>query len=553
MMHYVDQVMSTVDIPVGEEQSIAVPRSSIGRSDPRALLCLVLVLGVAGLLDSIVAFKASRTVDEPDYISYGVQVLKTTPDRSGNLLWNSKTPASALNALPRVIAESLEPYPSLSRLAKVLRSVWMARLPSILSLLLLNWLVYWWVYELYGITAALACSVMVVLSPNLIAHGVLATADGYFALGVVASLYFFRRYLLDPTVRNAGISAVVLALAQLAKPFAFYLYGVVFVISIVQFIRVPAKESKLTLKGLVIYGILLAAAFVAVINVGYSFRGTLARLGKYHFESASFQRIQSWPLASALRVPLPRAYLQGLDLMKYCDDSGLTYGNLYLLGDLQRLRDPGFHKFKSYYLVAWLIKEPIALQVCFALGLFSLRKRTWNELILGEGPLLLAAGTLVVWQSLFRNSQIGIRNILPALAVEIIIAGAAFASFPQLARKMRIGLLLLLGWLAVSTLSYYPQMIPYMNEWVIDRKMSYKFLADSNIDWNQNQRLVDEFLSRNPDVKLNPEKPTTGRVLVSVNHLVGIYPQQPAMTWLLQSRPVAHVGYAHLLYVVPNH
>jgi hypothetical protein len=543
-------------IPV-QQESPATPiegmRGFKGKRDRRGLICLLLLFAVAGILDVMVALSMSRTADEPDYVSYGVQILHARPDRSGYLLWNSKTPISALNAIPRVVALHLQPHASLQKVAGILRELQVARLPSVLSLLLLNWFVYCWAYELYGMSAALACAAMVVLSPNLIAHGTLATNDGYFALGVVASLYYFRRYLLKPSLRNAGVSALVLALAQLAKPFAFYLYAVVGGFVILGLIRAPLGGIRLRRNQVIAYLALLVACFLAVLNLGYAFRGTMASLGSYQFQSASFKGLQRLPLASSLPVPVPRAFLQGLDMMKYCDDAGLTYGNIYMLGELQRIHDPAFHKFKSYYLVAWFFKEPIALQILFVIGLFVvLRKRAWKDFAVGEGPLLTAAITLVLWQSLLRNSQIGIRNILPALAVEIIIAGAAFASFSQLSKRKQAGLMLLIGWLTVSTLSYYPQMIPYMNEWVVDRKMSYKLLADSNIDWGQNTKLVDEFLSKNPDVKLNPDEPSTGRVLVSVNRLLGIDPRHAPMSWLAQSRPVAHVGYAHLLYIVPQ-
>ena len=68
--------------------------------------------------------------------------------------------------------------------------------------------------------------------------------------------------------------------------------------------------------------------------------------------------------------------------------------------------------------------------------------------------------------------------------------------------RKRVVMVLLLAWLTTSTFSYCPHMIPYMNEWVLDRKSAYKILADGNLDWGQNRRLVEEFLDTNPDVKL---------------------------------------------------
>lgn len=63
-------------------------------------------------------------------------------------------------------------------------------------------------------------------------------------------------------------------------------------------------------------------------------------------------------------------------------------------------------------------------------------------------------------------------------------------------------------------------MIPYMNEWVWDRTSSYKILADSNLDWGQDAGVVRKFLKANPDVVLDPETPTTGRILVSADGLL---------------------------------
>ena len=544
--------MSNVQAPVQGESSpgaVHVVRAAPSRLP---LLCLVLLLSVAGALDLIVASSMSTTGDEPDFLEYGIRILHFQPDRSDRILWNSKTPISAMNALPQAIAALLQHRHILAPVRAVLHKLVLARLASILSLLFLNWFVYRWSYELYGVAAGLACCFMAVFSPSLVAHGTLVTTDGYFALGVVGSLYFFRRYLVCPTLRNACVSASVLALAQLSKPFAFYLYAVVFGFLVLHWMGTPRSSPRLNKKEVLIYLALAGAFFIAILNIGYTFRGSFIRLKSYQFESSSFKQLQRAPVVADLPVPVPSAYLQGLDLMKYCDDAGLTFGNIYLLGELRRVHDPGFRNFKSYYVVAWFFKEPIALQILFVLSVVLIfKKRSWSDLLVGEGLLLVSAAALVLWQSLLRNSQIGIRNILPALAVEIIVIGVVFDKFFTLSRWKKAGLVLLLAWLCASTMSYFPHMIPYMNEWVVDRKMSYKLLADSNIDWGQNQYLVDEFLIKNPDVKLNPEEPTSGRVLVSINRMVGVHPWRPQIGWLLKYRPVGHVGYGHLLYIVP--
>lgn len=518
-----------------------------------SFLCLFLVIGCAGVLDVFVAKAMSTTYDEPQSMAYGELILHCQPDRS-DPLFNSKAPVAALNAMPRVVAGWLNQERTSAPILKILRSTQFARLASVMAVLLLNFFVYRWAYVLYGAVAAIAVSILVVFSPNLIAHGTLANNDGYFALGVVGSLYFFRRYLLHPTLRNACLGGFALAIAQLTKAFAIYLYGVVFVFLLLVSSDRKSGPPLVNRKEAIAFISIALALFLLVINAGFCFDRSLTPLRSYDFESESFVRLQGLPLVRDIPLPLPYSYLQGLDMMKYHDDSGLTYGKIYLLGEMRDPFDPHFHNFKSYYLVAMFFKEPIATQILFLLGLLWIwRNRSYSEFITGEGVLLGAATLLFVWFSLFRKSELGIRNILPVVAIEVIIAGAAFATFSERRRRSQISLGLLVLWACISMTSYYPNLIPYMNEWVFDRKQAYKILVDSNLDFGQEGYIVRDYLARNPDVVLNPEEPVAGRVLVSVNRLVGEWHGYEPMYWLLRYQPAGRVGYGHLLFLVPAH
>lgn len=513
-------------------------------------LCLFLVIGCAGVLDVFVAKSMSTTYDELPSVAYGEQILHGQPDRSDPLV-NSKAPVAALNAMPRVLAGHLnnEANPSLLR---ILRSMRLARLASVIGALLLNVFVYRWVYALYGTAAAIAVSILVVFSPNLIAHGTLANNDGYFALGVVMSLFFFRLYLLRPTFGNACLSAFTLAAAQLTKAFAIYVYAVVLVVLLFVSDDRKSRPPLVNRKNVVTFGSIAFMFFVLVVNIGFCFDRSFTPLKSYHFDSQSFIRLQKVPVVRDLPVPVPYPFLQGLDMLKYHDDSGQTYGKIYLLGELRDPVDPSFHNFKLYYVVAMLFKEPIAVQILFCLGLLWIwRNRSYSDFITGEALLLSSAVLLFLWFSLFRKSQLGIRNILPVVAIELIIAGAAFAAFSGKPRRAQLSLGLLVLWACVSAMSYYPNMIAYMNEWVVDRKQSYRILVDSNLDFGQEGYLVHAYLIQNPDVLLDPEKPTAGKVLVSVNRLVGEFHGYEPMYWLQRYQPAARVGYGHLLFIVP--
>src|SRR5262249_53263452 len=161
-------------------------------------------------------------------------------------------------------------------------------------------------------------------------------------------------------------------------------------------------------------------------------------------------------------------------------------------------------------LVAWFFKEPIPLQILFVWGLVYIARQRRRDFLFNEGVLLFAGAVLVLWLSFFSKAQVGIRHILPALAIEIIVAAAAFADFSAAPRLKKIVLSGLVVWLGVSMFSYYPNLIPYMNEWVTDRRLSYRILADSNLDWGQNMGAVENFLKANPDVMLDPDEPVSG-------------------------------------------
>lgn len=520
-------------------------------------LSLAIVVGAAAVLDGIVAARMSPTPDEGAHIEFGRRVLQGRPVRD-RIYFDSKMPVSALNAIPQFAGDQLEAHHLFPQLATSLRRWKLARVASIVCLIGLNVLVFRWASELYGPAAGIAAAILVVLAPNLIAHGTLATTDGYFALAVLLSMYWLRRYLAQPTWRNASLSACALAVAQLTKPFAIYLYAIAGVGLAVVKLGFGRETRSPTVRNAVSYIALCLVAFVLVLNLGFTFDRSFMRLGSYRFTSTPLIRLQQavarLPVLWRAPVPVPYPYLQGLDMSAEDEAHGKSYGNVYLLGQLGNSQDPHFHGFKSYYLVAWFFKEPIALQVLFLLGLNEIRKRrSFAEFVFNEGLLLVAGGGLVLWLSFFSRAQLGIRHILPALAANILIAAAAFSRFPALSRRAKVGLSLLVVWLGVSTLSYYPHLIPYMNEWVGDRRLAYRLLADSNLDWGQNAYIVQDFLEKNPDVLLNPVTPVCGRVLINANQLTGVLPPRNwrGRSWAWEFHPVAHVGYAHFLFRIP--
>jgi hypothetical protein len=113
--------------------------------------------------------------------------------------------------------------------------------------------------------------------------------------------------------------------------------------------------------------------------------------------------------------------------------------------------------------------------------------------------------------------------------------------------------LLLALWFAGSSLSYTPHPMSYFNELIGRRLDAWRYLADSNLDWEDRTREIDRYRAAHPDrlLVVSPREPSAGWVLVSANDLVGI--QDPERyRWLRENfAPVEHVAYSYLLFRVP--
>ena len=60
------------------------------------------------------------------------------------------------------------------------------------------------------------------------------------------------------------------------------------------------------------------------------------------------------------------------------------------------------------------------------------------------------------------------------------------------------------------------------------------------------------YVNAHPDVKRSPQEPVTGKIVVSVNELVGIY-EPERFRWLREGySPVDRIGYSFLIFDVKD-
>jgi hypothetical protein len=250
-------------------------------------------------------------------------------------------------------------------------------------------------------------------------------------------------------------------------------------------------------------------------------------------------------------------------------------------------------RFYSYYIVAFLLKEPLASIALAAIGLWIVvRDRSMPALartFLLLPPALLVAGYTVM------SYGIGIRYLMPALPFAHLLGGVAIAKLVRTARApTRVAAGLLCAWVFVAAVGIYPDHLSYFNEaaCVLDEptklgldggsRCGPTWLDDSNVDWGQGLKQLKTWLDRNAagrQVRLGyfgtipPEAYGIHQVPMSDDDILygktpGLYAvsahivaSTPAVAlrargggaeWLRRTRPVAIVGHAYYIFDIPE-
>lgn len=506
---------------------------------------ILIILVFFTLNFSSVLREFSQTADEDKHYLYGERLISGDSTRFDD----SKMPVTALNAIPKKVASLLGP----GKIGQVLSRFYVARSVTILFSCLLAFLVFHWTRQLFGFVPALFSLLIFVLDPNIIAHSQLVTTDIYVTASIFFAFFALWKFLNNRTTKNGIVCLVALGLSQIVKYTSVVLYPLFFVLLIIfdlsnfQMSWQSLKNIQIPVQRYLKYFSLTILVSLLVINLGFLFNRTFTYFGEYHFASQTLQNFQErFSSIHFLPIPVPYPYLQGLDLIHHNEQTGTSYGNLYLLGQIAE-KDG----FPGYFLIASLLKVPIATQIIIALAFFSyfLKKDRFKYFLTNEFFLILPVVFFTVYLNFFFNTQIGIRYYLPIFPFLYVFSGSLFSNWENFTSIQKRISYIAIFYLAVSTLSYYPYHLSYFNEIVFDRKQGYKYLADSNIDWGQGKNELNQYLINHSDAVYNPSNPRSGHLIVRVNDIVGVTTDPNKYAWLRNNfEPVDTIAYCYLVY-----
>ncbi|BDH06116.1 glycosyl transferase [Streptomyces seoulensis] len=468
------------------------PRAPLPRARTRGRLVPLLVLLLLGQMAAAMVTTAVRqtpTIDEPVYVVTATDYLREHRVRYnaehpplGKLLiaagvavadphYDPDTPGTQGDAGRHLLYESgNDPW----------RLMLWARLPVIAMTLLCGLVVFAFARDLAGRAAALVALALYAFSPDVIAHGSLATLDLPMTAFLLTSVWLLWRARSRPRP-YLPLAGAALGAAVATKMSALPAIPLLMVLAAwsVWHARAGAGRRRRVRSALAGASTVL---LVALAVVWATYLVVDPRLGFAPAEPVP-PLAGKRALVSGL-LPLPPAYGAGLRMqfaLEYYPWDGFLFGRVYS-GALW------------YYLpVALLVKTPLGLLALGAAGVVTVlavpRLRPAAVYLLVPPALLLAV-------AMTGARDFGTRYAL-FVPVFLALAGGCVTVWRRRWAGALTGVLVL--WVAVSSLRAFPYYLPYANEAFGGPARTHELLHDSNVDWGQDLgALADRLRERYP-------------------------------------------------------
>ena len=365
------------------------------------------------------------------------------------------------------------------------------------------------------------------VEPNLSANASVATTDIPLAAATVLSLWAAIAQRQEPGPFRAAVLGACLGLALVAKFAAVLLVPLALGVA---FLKKGGGERRAL--GHVAVSLLCAWTILAA---GYLGRGLFEPLSASAWRSELFQTVAA--RAPALPMPLPLAFVEGIDRSRARDArDGLIVTILGQVSD-----GPLWY----YFVAAWSLKTPIALMVItLAFVPWLVRNARGRPEI---AALLVHQAVTGLFVSFALRTQLGYRYAL--MLIPITCALIAIAAASSLKRRSLVAVALLAALFSVAeSARFWGDPLAFSNAVVQPKKKAYLFLANADIDWNQNRERWSQFqrAAGLPDNgALNPPDLIEGLNVLSTSTVAGVFPGD-RFKWARENlEPRAMAGWTH--------
>jgi len=361
-----------------------------------------------------------------------------------------------------------------------------ARFMIVLCGIGLGVLVFAWTYEWLGLVPAAFATAFYTISPNVLAHTSLVTTDAGSACFIFGTVYFLWRTTRRYSAANiAGLIAFFM-LAIVTK-FSALILGPLIVVLLACAARASTSITPRRIAALVLT--LAAAAVLAIWSVyGFRYAPSESAAWVLSLETASLAktvpalaRLTGWIDHHHL---LPNMFTEGFLIFA----QSMTDGHFFLAGDYSG------SGWWYYFPLAFLIKTPLGFLVLLAIGVAVCLRRPRELGRLNECFLFVP---IAIYLAAAMNNpfQVGVRHILPIYPFLLVITAAGVQTLVQ-TRLGRVVLAAPVAMYALALASVYPHTLTFFNVLVGGPRHGSEYLADSNIDWGQDLKLLKSWMTR---------------------------------------------------------
>jgi len=567
---------------------------------------LVLIFLVQALLESRLK---SPTSDEPPHIAAGLSYLETRTFRANPQHPPLLKELAALSLLAGGIrwprnaeTEHLihdEPKPGeqpewaigdqLIAANGPDRVMMWARAPLLLVAAMLAAVLFLWGRQMTGGMAAAGAVLLYTMDPTILGHSYLVTTDVGITAFLVLFLFALWNYVLHPGRYRLALCGLALGALLSTKFSAVLMLPVIPVLLLASKIWPPEADAAVPSP---------APRYRAGRNEpcpcgsGKKFKACHGAPGaakpvsplRRDLLSKAIPCFYAFLAMGVVAVVVIQAvYLFSSDPLLYVKGFQKVNADhikdypIYFAGRIQ-------DRFATYFVFAWLLKEPLATIILAAIGLAALI-RSKRISITAKLFLLLPPAAMFLGATILAD-EVGVRYVMPAFPFGHLLGGAGLAAlFRMTAGWARAAGVVLCAWVVVAALGVYPDHLPYFNESACLLRDPGKigldggtrcgplWLDDSNVDWGQSLKQLKTWLGRNApgreilllntfgfpaevygirNQKLEPNdlavEPQPGLYAVTA-HMVARIPAYPgASDWLRRVPPLAIAGHSVYIY-----
>jgi hypothetical protein len=533
-------------------------------------------------LDSMV--DDSPTMDEQNHLARGLAFLRTGDAR---LSLEHPPLVNSLSALPLLMLPDVRlptDHPSWETpegwyaFAEQLlwvynhdveRMIFLARLPVVFLLLALGLIGYRFSRRLWGVLGAFLALILLLFDPNLMAHGRYTTTDVGGTVFLFLTAYLLWRLWSRPSWHWGLLLAAGFGLGlALGSKLSNLVFLPIFALLSILPLYGRQWNWRDAARRVIQFGLAFLLSWF-VLWALFAFEW-----GNYRFQSEGLVSLNEW------KGPLP-TFLGGVEQILRVSGGGRAS---FLLGDFSS------EGWWTYFPVAFAVKTPLLVILLIVLAAVLLLR---NQVTRGKALYLIIPAVAFFLVSMQSGLNIGYRHLLPILPFLYVLAAGA-SILPGLASKpvkpiehlARVAVVGALVSVLLIDIWLHPHYLSYFNVAAGGPANGSQVLIDSNIDWGQDLKRLDEWMAGNEveevklawfgtadpayygikydplpglthhfdmwwDVPFDPEDPDPGVYAISVSNLWELpLTEKTVFAWFRDREPDDRIGYSVHIYVV---